>query len=224
MGYPSHCEALPGVDLKEAQSGRSPACHPDRVQAESKCGSWELAAKGPTPPREASAFSGSPASIEQWTQAPFELQSRAWPRSAGMGSPSGREVGLPPSATGISVQRGVRADRGGPGLGLSTVLLPPAGVAQLWAGERMGYRGWRQAQGAPLAGGKEREVSREAAQDGGDCHSEPRHGGRGVSVPFLPSAAGGHRKEAPGKGATEASKVLPFTVQSPGRTRQSRPV
>ena len=166
MGYPSHCEALRGGDLQEAQSGHSPACHPDRVQAESKGGSWELAAKGPAPPREASAFSGSPASIEQWTQAPFELQGRAWPRSAGMGGPSGREVGLPPSATGISVQRGVRADRGGPGLGLSTVLLPPAGVAQLWAGEQMGYRGWRQAQGAPLAGGKEHEVSREAAQDG----------------------------------------------------------
>lgn len=107
------------------------------------------------------------------------------------GGPSGREVGLPPSATGISVQRGVRADRGGPGLGLSTVLLPPAGVAQLWAGERMGYRGWRQAQGAPLAGGKEREVSREAAQDGGDCHSEPRHGGRGSASPSCPLRLGG---------------------------------
>ena len=64
------------------------------------------------------------------------------------------------------MQRGVHADQGGPGLGLSTVPLPPAGVAQLQAGERVGYRGRRQAQGAPLAGGKAHKVSREAAQDG----------------------------------------------------------
>ena len=51
-------------------------------------------------------------------------------------------------------------------LASSTVPLPPAGVAQLQAGERVGYRGRRQAQGAPLAGGKAHKVSREAAQDG----------------------------------------------------------
>lgn len=106
-GYPSHREALPGVDLKEGQSGRSPACHPSCIQAESKGGLWELDAEGPipprespTPPREASPFPGSPASIDQWTQAPFQLQGRTWPRSAGMGGPSGREVGLPPSGLG----------------------------------------------------------------------------------------------------------------------------
>lgn len=95
-GYPSHREALPGVDLKEGQSGRSPACRLSCIQAESEGGSWELDAEGPIPPREspmppreASPFPGSPAAIEQWTQAPFQLQGRTWPRSAGMGAPLG---------------------------------------------------------------------------------------------------------------------------------------
>lgn len=158
-GYPSHREALPGVDLKEGQSGGRPAFHPSRIQAESEGGSWELDAEGPlpprespTPPREASPFPGSPASIEQWTQEPFQLQGRTWPRSAGVGAPLGGSWACPPAAwaepggslrtwagpsvTGISAQRGVCADRGGPGLGLGSFVSP-----QLWAGERVVSRG-----------------------------------------------------------------------------------
>lgn len=116
----------------------------------------------------------------------------------------GDSLGTWAGVTGISVWRGVRADRGGLGLGLSSVLLPLAGVAHLRAGEQVVYRAWRQAQGAPLAGGKEHEVSREAAQDGdpaagqwpdshchsgGDCHSEPRRRGLGGQHP-LPALCG----------------------------------
>lgn len=167
-GYPSHREALPGVDLKGTQSGRSPVCHPSRIQAESEGGLWELDSESPTPPREASPFSGSPASVEQWTQAPFQVQGRAWPRRAVIGGPFWEGSGPAPQRPGQSlgtpwgpglvsqgsVWRGVRADRGGLGLGLSSVLLPLAGVAHLWAGERVVYRAWRQAQGLPWLTGR----------------------------------------------------------------------
>lgn len=126
-----------------------------------------------------------------------------------------------PSVTGISVQRGVRAEQGGPGLGLSSVVSP-----QLWAGEQVVSRGreagsgsspgwWEEVQGQQGGGSGWRSARWPGSlTPGGDCHSEPGVEGWGACP--LPAPCGwGRSKEAPSQRATDLSQGLPLVLLVP---------